>query len=47
VTGYRFYPLDGFPKQGVLVPPRGGKLKPAEFLTLKQARAIAKQKAAA
>jgi hypothetical protein len=47
VTGYRFYPLDGFPKQGLLVPPRTGKPVAAEFLTLRQAQTIARKKAAA
>jgi hypothetical protein len=47
MKGYRFYPLDGFPNQGLLVSSKIGKPKPAEFLTLKQARATAKRKSAA
>jgi hypothetical protein len=43
--GWRFYPLEGFKRQGLLV---GPYVKPqaAEFLTPEQARALVKRKAA-
>jgi hypothetical protein len=47
MSTYRFYPCEGFPNQGILVPPAYAKPVAAEFLTPEQARAIAKRKAAA
>lgn len=41
---WRFYPLEGYPKQGVLVPPRGNPVI-AEFISVERAREEAKRKA--
>jgi hypothetical protein len=41
--GWRFYPLEDFPKQGVLMPPRGKPIV-AEFISVERAREEAKRK---
>jgi hypothetical protein len=41
--GWRFYSLEGFPRQGVIIPPRG-KPVVAEFLSVERARAEARRK---
>lgn len=46
MNAWRFYPLEGFPKQGILMP-RHGKPVVAEFLSVDRARTEAKRKAKA
>lgn len=41
---WRFYPLEGYPNQGVLMPPRGGPVV-AEFISVERAREEARRKA--
>lgn len=43
MSGYRFYPLAGFPMQGILVTPRGTP-KAAEFISVERAKAEARRK---
>jgi hypothetical protein len=45
MKGWRFYPLEGFKHQGLLVG-RSGPPRPAEFLTPEQAKALVQRKAA-
>jgi hypothetical protein len=43
MAGWRFYPLEGFKRQGLLVPPYGNP-QAAEFLTPQTAKAIADER---